>query len=485
MAKAKEERVTAWVKKPKKLGGLWTVVYHPGTFHLNKRTGKMEPDRKTHRLGRSEIKTPAQARVLADEFLETLQTGSGIGLTIGEYIDQIYSKKIATLKFSSRQQAKYLMGYIKRAFGSYKFGSLTASKIEDWLRELATTPITIGVRKRAPKPAKTDNAGKKPKYRSASGPRATRPGLSYKTQWHLRTALSALFKHAFENGVCRTNPAEGALLHGKNRGVMVLDHLDPEQAKALVEALQPPAREMVQLSLLALGEAELTGLVWGNVNYTDKTVKRQDVDDPTDVFDLKPRCLRISRNHFKGHFGTTKTENRERLIPLAPIYCEMLRRRHEASQWKEGHDLVFPSPEKRDRPVNTHNLLSRKITPTVKRLGLPHYTWHAGRRTFSSISGAYGRFSRIEQKRVMGHGDKDITDHYTHVEWEHFVESMNHYVSLFGFDKDTPVQSLTPQGQSLTPSVRPVAHPLETPSEGLSAPRSAPGGVSDAPFGWQ
>ena len=96
------------------------------------------------------------------------------------------------------------------------------------------------------------------------------------------------------------------------------------------------------------------------------------------------RLLTVREAVYDGAFSTPKTEAGMRQIPLSDAALQLL------SEWKtdakrtEADALVFST--RSGKPLSPNHVLRRRIFPACEALGLPHATWLAFRRTYSSWS---------------------------------------------------------------------------------------------------
>lgn len=107
--------------------------------------------------------------------------------------------------------------------------------------------------------------------------------------------------------------------------------------------------------------------------------------------------------------GGMKTEaGRNRIVPVHPKIKPYLIRWLE----KGGDTIICEGP---GRPISAPRYRAILFGPVVKALGIPQATPHWCRHTFATRLHAAGA-PELEQKRLMGHSDKDVTEHYTHTD---------------------------------------------------------------------
>lgn len=127
---------------------------------------------------------------------------------------------------------------------------------------------------------------------------------------------------------------------------------------------------------------------------------------------LTLKCCDIDLEKRIINLHGTKTEAAERIIPIhkeiAPIISARM----------SGEYLLM----KNDKPVpyNTFHLYWEKY---MKHLGIPH-TPHATRHTFISAMDDSG-ITGVVVKRIVGHANKSVTEHYTHKSIDQLIEGID------------------------------------------------------------
>lgn len=109
--------------------------------------------------------------------------------------------------------------------------------------------------------------------------------------------------------------------------------------------------------------------------------------------------------------GGIKTEaGKNRIVPVHPKIKPAL------MKWlARGGDTIICSDS--GSPIRTQRYREDLFQPIVKALGVPQSTPHWCRHTFATRLHAAG-VPELEQKRLLGHADKDVTEHYTHTDLE-------------------------------------------------------------------
>jgi len=120
-------------------------------------------------------------------------------------------------------------------------------------------------------------------------------------------------------------------------------------------------------------------------------------------------------------WGSPKTPQGRRTIPLAPAVLEILRAvQAQQAEWRrllgdeyEDHDLVFCQPN--GKPLHAHNIAQRDFRRVVARAGLPRIRFHDLRHCVATHLLRQGENPRVVQE-VLGHADVGTTlSIYSHV----------------------------------------------------------------------
>lgn len=217
-----------------------------------------------------------------------------------------------------------------------------------------------------------------------------RQGYSTETLGHFRDLLSKLLGTAVSWGWLPANPARGAKLPPmeRRREPRVLS---PDEVGKISKSLPEPARAIFLLGVTTgLRIGELIGLQVRDIDFSG-------------------RLLFVRRTVYRGDVGTPKTRGNERRIPLADFAVQMLR------QYLEGRTVqsewLFPSDA--GTVLDDRNLIRRQVEPMCDRLGIPRFSWHSLRHTFSTMAGNIGVALPLLQS-VLGHTSSETTAIYTH-----------------------------------------------------------------------
>lgn len=126
----------------------------------------------------------------------------------------------------------------------------------------------------------------------------------------------------------------------------------------------------------------------------------------TEFLTLTPFSYNAEGYYLRGGIKTEAGKNR--VVPVHPKIKPYLMR------WlaKGGEAIICAENGK---PVSTTWYRNNAFKPVVEALGAPGVTPHWCRHTFASRLHAAG-VAELEQKRLLGHADKDVTQHYTHTD---------------------------------------------------------------------
>lgn len=125
--------------------------------------------------------------------------------------------------------------------------------------------------------------------------------------------------------------------------------------------------------------------------------------------DFGTSTLHVRRSICRGEIGTPKTPGSEREIPLPRQLADLLRDYLATRPIDSG--WVFPTSIGTFQ--NDRTLFLRQVQPVTRELGLPHFSWHSLRHTFSTHSGNLGVSVPVLQS-ILGHASPKTTMIYTH-----------------------------------------------------------------------
>jgi len=217
-------------------------------------------------------------------------------------------------------------------------------------------------------------------------------GYSVQTLAHLRDLMSKILGTAGSWGWLQDNAAQGVKLPPMER-VREARVLALAEITKLLESLREPVRTMFVVALgLGLRIGELLPLRLGDV-------------------DLGAGLLYVRRDYYRGHLQTPKTARSERLFKLPCFVADTLKR--YLSERVSNSDLLFPNGA--GTIFDDRNLIRREVEPVCDRLGIPRFSWHALRHTFSTIA-ENNRVPVSVVQSLLGHTSPSTTMLYAHAQ---------------------------------------------------------------------
>ena len=229
-------------------------------------------------------------------------------------------------------------------------------------------------------------------------------GYSTQTVAHIRNVVSAVFRHAKrKQWYSGENPAADVRMPEMQR-VRVRSALTFDQAAELLIALPSPAREMALVAMTtSMNIAELSGLRWKRINFTDEWSIVEGEPIP-------PKSIAVRENYYKGVFGSVKAAKRNRNIPMPKAVSEALALLRNRPSFVGPEDVVFAS--RNGTPADTHNIAADHLKPIGRSIGIPVLNWHTFRRTQTTLAEMIG-MGADDRQAVLGHATAQMTEHYT------------------------------------------------------------------------
>jgi integrase len=196
------------------------------------------------------------------------------------------------------------------------------------------------------------------------------------------------------------NPAKWVNV-GQRKIVRKQRALSVEGVQLLAEHLEEPARSVLILAVTkGVRIGELLGLR---------------VED----LDLSRGTIKIQRSVSRGQVDVTKTEGSTHQVPIPPVLLEMLTAHTNgaalsARSENERQPANWLSPSEAGTPLSDRNLINRHIYPVSKKLGIPRFSWHSLRHTFSALGGNEETIPTLVAKQLLGHSKLSTTQKYMH-----------------------------------------------------------------------
>ena len=208
------------------------------------------------------------------------------------------------------------------------------------------------------------------------------------------TCRSAL-QRAVQDGLIRTNPAEGCKLPPKKAREMQVLARD-ELQRFLIQAKAEGYYELFLLDLATgLRRGELLALQW------------DDLDFETGVLTISKQ---VSLVRGKIVMSVPKTKNSIRKLVLPPAVIEVFREYQKTAKCR----WLFPSPIKEDAPLTPGSML-RRLHVTLERAQCKQIRFHDLRHTFATMALENGMDIKT-LSAMLGHVSAATTlDIYTHI----------------------------------------------------------------------
>lgn len=133
-----------------------------------------------------------------------------------------------------------------------------------------------------------------------------------------------------------------------------------------------------------------------------------------ELLKLRKGDVRLSDRYMIG--GSKTDAGRERVVPISRKILPLI----EARMEQEG-ELLFPTSN--GYLWKYENFRPTVWLPLMQQMGMSH-TAHHTRHTFISMMGEAGA-SKLAIQRIVGHSNRDVTDHYTHLEIRQLIEAID------------------------------------------------------------
>ena len=244
---------------------------------------------------------------------------------------------------------------------------------------------------------------------------------SWQTRVHIRNVISKMYSTAQKWKWLAENPVKWVDV-GQRKIVRKQRALSVEEVQLLAEHLGEPARTVLILAVT-------TGLRIGEL----LALEIDDVELPRGI-------IKIQRSVSRGQVDVTKTEGSTRQVPIPPVLREVLTVHLNgasllAKNRKEGLEANWLFPSEAGTPLSDRNLINRHIYPVSKKLGIPHFSWHSLRHTFSTLGGNEGTIPTLVMKQLLGHSKLSTTQKYMHELEGQQREAMGKIENLIWFPK--------------------------------------------------
>jgi integrase len=240
------------------------------------------------------------------------------------------------------------------------------------------------------------------------------PELCRSTLHHLRSLLSAIFKHAIQQGYLNgPNPIREVGTPNAPEGEDTYAYSLEEELRLLLYLPQPAYTVAALAAFTGLRRSELAGQLWENYDGGE---------------------LEVTRSVWEGHVNEPKTKSSKASVPVIPVLARILNAyRDQYGSPKTGPMFASAS----GTPLNLNNILNRLILPALNRCevcgkerldhaGVNHeykrdasrpewHGWHAFRRGLGTNLAEMG-VDDLTIQRILRHANVATTrQHYIKV----------------------------------------------------------------------
>jgi integrase len=172
------------------------------------------------------------------------------------------------------------------------------------------------------------------------------PDLRRSTLHHLRSLLSAIFKHAIQQGYLNgSNPIREVGVPTAPEGDDTYAYSLEEVTRILMYLPQPAYTIAALAAFTGLRRSELAGALWQNYDGQE---------------------LRVTQSVWEGHVNEPKTRRSKAPVPIIPALARILGAyRDQCGSPNSGP--MFKSEAKAGTPLNLNNVLNRMILPALNR----------------------------------------------------------------------------------------------------------------------
>ncbi len=375
MGKHRSQRTGYLYKK----GGYWYLQYRVDSTEIDPATGKVKrpkvtvqlaPLKGAGKLTQREAEREAWNRYLSN--VDAMSTRPGSSVTLKQFVDCRWRPdRIAHL--SAKGQESYetqLKNHILPALGHKALRDIGLAQIQELVNQRAQWV--------SPKTNRT---------------------LQPESLERIVSTLKALFSHARRMECITVRPTDGVKLpkvREKEKQALTW-----AQVELIAAALPEPIATLVLfLTWTGLRIGEACGLRWKHL-------------------DLQALTVHVRENFVMGKYQDLKTRKSRRDVPMPEELAARiltLAPSGTASDASGGSLPVFAN-SKGLAPLDSHNVATRILKPTVKALGLPWVSWHTFRHSNSTLAEQAG-MTVSQRMMILGHTDARTTRKYTHADIE-------------------------------------------------------------------
>lgn len=286
-----------------------------------------------------------------------------LGPCYGEWAMRWLEESVRTeVKSSTYACYRNLLTHILQAFGHRKLGNIDREDVRAWLDRLECS------------------------------------GMAASTRAAVYRLLKSSFSAAVDEGLMRKNPCAKIKLHMPAPPEQRI--LNADERQKVCAALKRRGEIHALMSLyLGLRVGEVCGLMWQDVNWTDRTLSIRRIVQ-------RVRCNGEGRRT-KIIVGAPKTDKSARVVPIPAFLLEMLR---ELRKNSSGNAYIFSVGEE---PVEPRRL-QRRFAAVLRDVGISGVHYHTLRHSFATHLLENGADIKTIST-LMGHASTRITaEFYLH-----------------------------------------------------------------------
>jgi integrase len=302
-----------------KRGGFWVLRYRENILengqlrrrHLAKQIEQVKPEHMRLKRPPPEIEEAAKAILLP---INSHAYTPEATQTLGQFVETVYLPTLETQKRASTAK-----GYKAR------WASQLKPRCESYrLRDFRTSDA----------------------QRILADIGRENPTLRRSTLHHLRSLLSAIFKHAIQQGYLNgPNPIREVGIPTAPQGEETYAYSLEEITRMLMYLPQPAYTVAALAAFTGLRRSELAGQLWENYDGNE---------------------LRVTQSVWEGHVNEPKTRRSRVPVPVIPALARILNAyREQCGSPTSGP--MFKSESKAGTPLNMNNVLNRMILPALNR----------------------------------------------------------------------------------------------------------------------
>ena len=190
---------------------------------------------------------------------------------------------------------------------------------------------------------------------------ATALGYSVWTTRHIRNVIGTIFSHAIQEK-CFFGDNPISLVKPIRRPDQLETTLTPAEARIALGMMRYPERELTIIgAITAMSPAEIIGLQWAQINMMEEESNRNGIRIP-------PLMIAVRKRLYRGQLDDV-TRNSFRDVAIDRRLLQILMELRMRSNFTQPNDFVLVSHF--GTPVSHDNIMTQRLRPIAKRLGVP------------------------------------------------------------------------------------------------------------------